>query len=107
MGALSAQYAGNPSGGGKGGHFNPNLDTVHNVPAALTSGTYSIPNEGSCPGVTYDTTGNKPPNGSGAGISALIADGKGCIDVARSSRGRSPSDPSTIDFYAFAIDGVS
>src|ERR1700694_4980241 len=49
MGALSGQYAGNPSGGGKGGHFNPNLDTVHNVPAVLASGTYPIPNEGSCP----------------------------------------------------------
>jgi len=109
MGALSGQYAGNPGGGGKGGHFNPNLDSVHNVPAVLASGTYPIPSDGGCPGITYDTSGNKPPNGSSAGINALLSGNgaNGCLDVARSSRGRSPSDPSTIDFYAFAIDGVS
>src|ERR1700694_2042951 len=81
MGALSGQYAGHPGGGGEGG---------------------------GCPGITYDTSGNKPPNGSSAGINALLSGNgaNGCLDVARSSRGRGPSDPRTIDFHAFAIDGV-
>lgn len=52
--------------------------------------------------------GNLPPDGSGAGISALVADnGAGNIAYARSSRGRAGSDPSTIHFWAFALDAVS
>lgn len=102
-GNLASQYNGNPDSGA-----NPNHDVVYNVPPVLSgSQTYSIPASHSCPGVTYNATTNKPPNGSSSGISALLADSNGCLDAARSSRGRSPSDPSTLDFWAFAIDGVS
>jgi ABC-type phosphate transport system substrate-binding protein len=49
-----------------------------------------------------------PPDGSSAGISALIADGlNGCIDAARSSRGRSSSDPANIQFFAYALDALT
>jgi phosphate transport system substrate-binding protein len=53
-------------------------------------------------------TGNLPPDGSSAGISALVADnGAGNIGYARSSRGRAGTDPANIDFWAFALDAVT
>ncbi len=103
MDKLGSLYQGNPGGA------NPRGDTVHDVPATVFTGTqsYTLPGDGnSCPGITYNTS-NQPPNGSSAGINALLADNNGCLDIARSSRGRTPSDPSSIDFYAFAIDGVT
>ncbi|MBV8949549.1 MAG: phosphate ABC transporter substrate-binding protein [Actinobacteria bacterium] len=102
MGTLGSQYQGKPDG------VNTNGDTVSNVPPVLTgSQTYTIPADNKCPGVTYNSTTNQPPNGSSSGITALLNDTNGCLDIARSSRGRSPSDPGNIDFYAFAVDGVS
>jgi phosphate transport system substrate-binding protein len=103
MDNLAFRYSGNPNGA------NPNSDPAYDIPATVFTGSqsYDLPNDGqSCPGIHYSTS-NQPPNGSGAGISALINDTNGCIDIARSSRGRSGSDPANIDFYAFAIDGVS
>jgi phosphate transport system substrate-binding protein len=103
MDNLSFRYSGNPNGA------NPNRDPVFGVPATVFSGnqSYTLPDDGrNCRGITYNS-GNQPPNGSSAGINALLADTNGCIDIARSSRGRSASDPGNIDFYAFAIDGVS
>lgn len=59
------------------------------VNAGATSG--SIPAAGTCPGVTFSAA-NPAPNGSSAGIAALIADTNGCIDYARSSRPLKPSE---------------
>jgi phosphate transport system substrate-binding protein len=103
MDGLSFQYAGHADGS------NHNSDSVSNVPAGpLTGGqTASISPSNQCTnGVNYNS-GNQPPNGSSAGIGALINDSNGCIDVARSSRGRSASDPGNIDFYAYGIDAVT
>lgn len=58
------------------------------------------------------------PFGSGAGKAYLVAEGagtvvnqpaaqKGCIDVGRSSSARGGSDPTSLEFYAFAMDAVS
>lgn len=102
MDGLSFEYA------AKADNSNSAGDSVSNIPAQLTGGnTASIPKQNGCQGVTYNSTNSQPPNGSSAGISALLNDSNGCIDVARASRGRSGSDPSTIDFYAYAIDGVT
>src|SRR5438067_989410 len=63
---------------------------------------YSWDATGSSPIVTK--TGATPiarPDGSGAGISALVTNTIKTVDYARSSRGRSGSDPSTIGFVAF------
>ncbi|HSA49016.1 MAG TPA: substrate-binding domain-containing protein [Yinghuangia sp.] len=49
------------------------------------STTQSIQDIGTCPGVTYSSS-NPAPNGSSAGINALLADTNNCIDFARSSR---------------------
>jgi phosphate transport system substrate-binding protein len=102
MDGLSFEYA------TQADHSNPAKDSVSNIPAGpLTGGSVAdIPSKNSCPGVHY-SSGSQPPNGSSAGINALNADGNGCIDVARSSRGRSGSDPGNIDFYAYGIDGVT
>lgn len=88
---------------------NANSDTVTNVLPVLASGqSQAVPGDNQCGAFSYSNPGNLPPNGSSAGISALTGDGTNCnVDMARSSRGRSGTDPSTIDFYAYAIDAVS
>jgi phosphate transport system substrate-binding protein len=97
MGPISTQFNNTAS-----------ADTASNVPSVLTgSQTFTVPSDKRCAAKTYDSGANKPPNGSGAGISALVADSTGCIDIARSSRGRSASDPASLEFYAFAKDAVS
>jgi len=76
------------------------------LPSMPTSYTVSADSVHSA--ITYNTTTNLPPNGSSAGISAVVADnGAGNIAYARSSRGRKSSDPTNIDFWAFALDGLS
>jgi hypothetical protein len=77
-------------------------------------------------GITYSTA-SQPPNGSGAGKTALAAeetaaaDEQGCIDFSRSSSPPAPhsetlpsgstesGDPSSshLDYYAYALDGVA
>ncbi len=48
------------------------------------------------------------PNGSGAGLSALLADTTGCIDFARTSRTpKADGSEKSLAFIAFAKDGVS
>jgi hypothetical protein len=85
-----------------------------------------VPDSQTCTGgITYSST-NQPPNGSGAGKSALAAEQgaplttQGCIDLSRSSSPPAPhtevlpsgttkgGDPagSNLDYYAFALDGV-
>jgi ABC-type phosphate transport system substrate-binding protein len=68
---------------------------------------------------SWDATGSSPittkagatsiprPDGSSAGISALVTNGVNTVDFARSSRGRAGTDPATIDFVAFAKDAVT
>ncbi len=84
-------------------------DRVINVPpvvsAPFPAGTETVA-DGNCAAITYDA-GNLPPNGSSAGITALNNDGTGCIDFSRSSRGQKVTDPSSDEFYAYALDGLS
>jgi len=68
--------------------------------------SYTVSGDSHCGKITYNAS-NQPPDGSSAGINALVADTDGCVDWARSSRGRSSSDPSNLEFYAFAKDAVS
>lgn len=69
---------------------------------------------GSNPPVTGDPIVTKQgcapiarPNGSSAGIAALLADTKNCIDFARSSRAKNPTGEASLAFFAFARDGVT
>lgn len=98
MGDLVALYNGDASRAG---------DLAFNIPEALTgSQTFTVEGDSDCGAITYSAT-NPPPNGSSAGINALVADTQGCIDFARSSRGRSATDAATLDFYAFGRDAVT
>ena len=56
---------------------------------------------------TANTTAHLPPNGAGAGRTALINDNTGFIDFARSSSARAGTDPASEEFYAFALDAVT
>jgi len=86
---------------------NTDPDTAVTPPAKLDVGqTFHVPGDSHCAAFDY-TVASPPPNGASAGISALVADSSGCVDYARSSRGRSGSDPASLDFYAFATDAVS
>ena len=83
-------------------------DVAFNIPPKLSgSETFTVEGDTKCGSRTYNTTTNVPPDGSSAGISALVADTQGCIDFARSSRGRKDSDPANLEFYAFARDAVT
>ena len=76
------------------------------IPAAPFPTSVTVPADSHCAAKTYNTT-NLPPNGSSAGITALQNDATGCIDFARSSRGRGSSDISTDQFVAYALDAVT
>ncbi len=72
--------------------------------------SYTTKGDGNCAAMTYDSSdaAHTPPNGSSAGITALVNDGStGCIDYARSSRGRKSGDVANIDFWAFGLDALS
>ncbi|MFJ4189926.1 PstS family phosphate ABC transporter substrate-binding protein [Kitasatospora sp. NPDC089509] len=68
---------------------------------------------------SYDATGSSPittktgatsiprPNGSGAGIKALVANTSATVDFARSSRGPAATDAHGLDFVALAKDAVT
>jgi ABC-type phosphate transport system substrate-binding protein len=86
---------------------NPDPDKAVSTPALLDAGeTFTVPGDSNCGPITYNSA-NPPPNGASFGISALIADTNGCIDFARSSRDKKTTDPSNLDFYAFAKDAVT
>lgn len=68
---------------------------------------------------SWDATGTSPittksgatpiarPNGSGAGIKALVANTSATVDFARSSRGPAATDAHGLDFVALAKDAVT
>jgi hypothetical protein len=65
------------------------------------TGTSPITTKAGCPAITR-------PNGSSAGVTALIADGAAhCIDFARSSRGPKGTETQNHAFVEFARDSLS
>jgi phosphate transport system substrate-binding protein len=93
--------------------------SLRNIPA-FGGGTQTVPGDSvtSCGAQTYAVAPTAPgtgqivaPNGSSAGLAALkasVAAGDGCVDIARSSRGRDVTkDLATTEFYAFATDSVT
>lgn len=82
----------------------------YDIPPVLTAPfpgpSYTVAGDSKCAAKTYNSS-TPPPNGSGAGITALVNDSSGCIDYARSSRGSNASDPSSLKFWAYALDAVS
>jgi phosphate transport system substrate-binding protein len=98
--------------GGVSTRYNASQTSVktYEVPPVLTAPfpgpSYTVAGDSHCGSTAYNGS-NPPPNGSGAGITALVNDTKGCIDFARSSRGANATDPSNLSFWAFALDAVS
>jgi phosphate transport system substrate-binding protein len=66
-----------------------------------------IPAQGTCSTETRYDGSNPPPGGGTAGKQALVADTTNCIDYARTTSGKSNSDPSSLEFYAYALDALS
>jgi phosphate transport system substrate-binding protein len=59
---------------------------------------------------TLSTAAHLPPNGAGAGKTALLNDataGTGFIDFGRMSSQRAGSDPASLEYYAWALDAVN
>jgi ABC-type phosphate transport system substrate-binding protein len=111
---------------------NGTSDVAWNLHAAVGAGqpdlTYTVPaTTGSCPQQEKYTTSSSPPvgffqapNGSGQGLSAMVAAeagnypasgaGTGCISIGRSSSGPAGAvadGSSHLHFIAFALDAVS
>ena len=83
----------------------------YNVPARPTT-PFNVPADANCAARTYGAAPvgagqTLAPNGSSAGIQALVND-PNCIDAARSSRGPSSSDPSGqgLKFTAYGIEAL-
>lgn len=97
------------------GQVGPTLATSGYAPNYNAGGQnvklYSFDATGPSPIVT--TQGCAPitrPNGSSAGVAALLADqnaGTNCIDFARSSRVKNPATDGNLQFVPFATDGVT
>jgi ABC-type phosphate transport system substrate-binding protein len=82
-----------------------NYDNTATPPARAL---YSWDATGTSPIVTKTGATSIPrPDGSGAGITALVTNTIKTVDFARSSRGRGSSDPATVGFVAFGKDAVS
>ncbi len=83
---------------------------AYEVPPVLTAPfpgpSYTVAGDSKCAAKTYNAS-TPPPNGSSAGITALVNDTSGCIDYARSSRSSKTGDPSSLKFWAFALDALS
>ena len=59
---------------------------------------------------TASTAAHLPPNGAGAGKTALLNDataGTGFIDFGRQSSQRANTDPASLEYYAWALDAVN
>jgi hypothetical protein len=105
----------------------PEVNNVNPNPESGSETQSIVSDSETCSGgVTYNTT-VQPPNGSGAGKTALAteetaaANEQGCIDFSRSSSPPAPHSetlPSTstesgdpaashLDYYAYALDGVA
>jgi phosphate transport system substrate-binding protein len=98
--------------GGISTNYNASQTAVktYEIPPVLTAPfpgpSFTVAGDSHCGSTTYNGS-NPPPNGSSAGITALVNDTNGCIDFARSSRGPKSTDPSSLSFWAFSLDAVS
>ncbi len=83
----------------------PYLST--NIGCETTPPTYTVKADSVHAAITYSGS-NLPPNGGTAGITALINDnGAGNIAFARSTSGRSGTNPANLEFWAYGLDAVS
>jgi ABC-type phosphate transport system substrate-binding protein len=78
-----------------------------NIGCKTTPATFTVPVDSVHAKIVYNAT-NPPPSGSGAGITAFIADnGAGNIAFVRSTSGRKSTFPANLEFWAYGLDAVS
>ena len=102
MGALAAGYNANAA-------YNPDPDLVANVPTSPDV-PYVVPGQGSCEERTYGDGGVAAPADSDEGKAALGESDNvttSCVDIVRSTFGRSFNEPSTFQYFAYALDAVT
>jgi len=86
-------------------------DKITEVPPTNVSpfpASVTVPKDIYAPAKTWNSSSpaTTPPNGSSAGISALVGDTTGQIDFARSSRGPNPGETNTMNFWAYALGAL-
>jgi len=86
-------------------------DKVTEIPPVNTTpfpASVTVPADAVHPAFTWDSSSAAatPPNGSSAGITALLNDTTGQIGFARSSRGPKPGETATMNFWAYALGAV-
>jgi phosphate transport system substrate-binding protein len=86
-------------------------DKVTQIPPLNTSPfptSVTVPADGVHPAFTWDSSSPAatPPNGSSAGITALLNDTTGQVGFARSSRGPNPGETAKLNFWAYALGAV-
>jgi phosphate transport system substrate-binding protein len=99
--------------GGVSDRYNASQTAVktYEIPPVLTAPfpgpSFTVPHDTHCTSDTVYNGSNPPPNGSSAGITALVNDTSGCIDFARSSRASKAGDPASLSFWAFGLDALT
>jgi len=88
-----------------------NHDIITNVPPTNASpfpASVTVPADGVHPAMTWNSSSPAatPPNGSGAGKAALLADTTGEIAFGRSSSGPATGDTAKLEFWAYALGAV-
>jgi phosphate transport system substrate-binding protein len=91
--------------------YNVHKDKVTQIPPTNKDpfpATVTVPKDWEHGAKTWNSSNaqSTPPNGSGAGITALLGDSNGFIDAARSSRGPNPGETNTMNFWAYALGAV-
>ena len=91
--------------------FNTLHDKITQIPPTNTSpfpASVTEPKDFGHPTKIWNSSSpaSTPPNGSSAGISALVADTSGLISFARSSRGPNPGETGNLNFWAYALGAV-
>ena len=83
---------------GSGATNNGKVYTLGGNPVTVTDGTNTT---------TGPLAANLPPNGSGAGKTALNADSDGTVDFSRSSSGLGTGTAGTNQYFAYALDALT
>ena len=90
---------------------NKNHDKATQIPPLNQSPfptSVTVPADATHPAFTWDSLSpaTTPPNGSSAGITALLNDTTGQVAFARSSRGPNPGETTKLNFWAYALGAV-
>ena len=91
--------------------FNKHHNTFRQIPPtnkAPFPASVTVPKDFTTSAWTFNSAdaAHTPPDGSSAGITALVNDKLGLYDYARSSRGPNPGETSTLEFWAYAVGAL-